>query len=106
MSKVAKKSEQPKSYKAPHVVYQGGQLVPAGEPFVTADPKGEGWEEISDAEKKAQEAANPTLQQDVPLEKLPLAVLQAVAVMKKIDAAKMSKDEVIAAIKAADEPAL
>nr|WP_293854445.1 hypothetical protein [Sphingomonas sp. SCN 67-18] len=38
-----------KTYTAPHPVYQGGRLVPAGEPFTTASPKGQGWEEVSPA---------------------------------------------------------
>lgn len=97
---------QAKSYKAPFpVTTVEGEYVKAGDVIVTAGPKGEGWETISQAEKAGIEAAQ-NIPGDPPLESLSLEALRAVAVTENVNPTGLSKKELIAAIKAANEPRL
>lgn len=100
------KAPNPKKYKAPHPVYTGGRLYNPGEIFVTAEEPGREWEEVSTAEKRAQDASDPLMQGDPPLESLSLEALKAVAVTKRVNPEGLNKKDLLAAIKAADEPAL
>jgi hypothetical protein len=86
--------------------YIGGVLYKAGEPFVTADTPPDGAEKISVAEKAAIDAADPLTHDDVAMETLSVSELRAVAATKKVDFEGLNKKELLAAIKAADEPAL
>lgn len=95
----------PKAYKAPQPVYVDGVYYKPGEIFVTDKPKGEGWDAVDKAEKAATEAAQE-IPGDPPLESLPLESLKAVAVTKRVNPEGLSKKDLIAAIKAANEPKL
>ncbi|MCW2405039.1 hypothetical protein M2336_001668 [Sphingobium sp. B1D7B] len=97
--------EQPKSYKAPHDVYVGGKYYKAGEIFVTTEPKGDKWEDVGKAEKAATDAEQP-IPGDAPIESLDLAALKALAATKHVNPEGMNKKDLIAAIKAANEPKL
>ena len=46
---------QAKAYIAPHEVYTGGALYPAGAVFVTDAPEGRAWRAASEAEQAAAE---------------------------------------------------
>lgn len=98
-------AKNPVAYKAPHPVYVDGQYFKPGEPFVTASDPGEKWEKIDKAELAATEAAE-TIPGDPPLESLGLEALRAVAVTKHVDPIGLSKKDLLAAIKAANEPHL
>ncbi len=100
------KADNPKTYKAPHDVFVDGQYVKAGVPFTTTAEKGEKWEDISKAEKAAAEAAQPGAPMDPPLENLDLPALRAVAFDKNVNSEGLGKKDLIAAIKAANEPRL
>lgn len=94
-----------KAYKAPHPVYIGGVYYKPDEIFVTDNPKGEGWEEVSKGEKAATEAEQD-IPGDPPLESLDLSALRAVAVTKHVNPDGLNKKDLIAAVKAANEPKL
>jgi len=102
-----KKHTQPTSWvKNDGPVYVGQKLYEAGQVFVTDADPGDGWEKVDLATKAASDAADPTQHLDVPLEGLPIAALKAVAIMHKVNPTGLDKEALIAAIKAADEPAL
>lgn len=105
---MTKKSEKnPKSYTAPHDVYVEKQYFKAGEPFVTDEPKGELWEEKSPKEVHQIEASTEKVPNDPPLEGLSVEALKAVAVTKNVNVTDLkTKDDLITAIKAANEPRL
>jgi len=99
-------AKQPNTYTAPHAVYTGSRLYNPGEPFVTADKPGEKWETIDKGEKAAIDASQPGHPDDVPLEGMTVAALQAVAATKNVDPTGLNKADLITAIKAANEPTL
>lgn len=99
-------AKQPKSYVSNQPVYQGGVYTPAGEPFVTDAPKGEGWKEINPAEASALQASVDEIPADQSLDDLSLSALQAIAAEKRVNSQGLSKAKLIDAIKAADEPRL
>jgi hypothetical protein len=100
-------AKQPKSYTAPHPVFTDGQYFKAGEVFVTADTKGEQWEEVTTAEKRAIESSQGILEAgDAPIDNLSIAALQALAVEKRVNPEGLSKKQLVSAIRAADEPRL
>lgn len=102
-----KEHKQPTSYvKHDGQAYVGSKLYEAGQVFVTDETPGDGWEKVDLKTKAAADAADPTQHLDVPLEGLPIAALKAVAIMHKVNPTGLDKDALIAAIKAADEPAL
>lgn len=86
-------------------VYVDSVFYKAGEPFTTSQPEGEGWERVSPVEVAAAEAQNP-VPADVPLETLDLSALRAFAATKHVNSDGLNKKDLIAAIKAANEPAL
>lgn len=100
----------PKTYTAPHPVYVDNKMYQPGEPFTTASPKGKAWEHADAKEAAAAEAAAKGTHADANIDELGLPALQALAATKNvaITAAgkRLNKDELVAAIKAADEPAL
>lgn len=98
-------AKQPKTYRAPHPVYVDRQYHKANRTFTTAAEKGEGWEEVSVAEKAASDAQDP-IPGDVPLESLNLSSLRALAAERHVDSTGLSKPDLIDAIKAANEPKL
>ncbi len=102
---MTEKKSQPIAYTAPHDVYTGQRYYKAGEVFVTDEPKGKEWETVTKAEKAAIEASSE-LPKDPPLEALDLSALKAVAFDKKVNPKGLSKDELIQAIQAANDPAL
>lgn len=95
----------PKAYTAPHAVYVEGKLYKPGEVFVTDDTPGKDWERVTTAEKAAIEASEP-LAGDPPLESLSKAALEAIAIERRVDPTGLNKQQLLAAIKAADEPRL
>lgn len=95
-----------KTYTAPHAVYTGGRMYDPGEPFTTDAPKGKEWDTISPVEKAAAEASDPKNQQDIDYTKMSKSALEAVAAEKGVNPSGLSKDDLIDAIKAANEPAL
>jgi len=97
---------QPKTYTAPHAVYVDNRLYAAGEPFTTAAVKGEKWEHVDAGEKAAAEAASKTITVQPSLEDLDIAALRALAAEKSVNSTGLSKKDLIAAIKAADDPHL
>lgn len=101
-----KKASEPKAYTAPHDVYASGIYTQAGIVFVTADTKGEHWEEKTPAEAHIIEGATNDIPKDPPLESLGVEALKAVAVTKNVNVTGLNKQQLIDAIKAANEPAL
>jgi hypothetical protein len=100
-------AKNPKTYVAPHDVYQGGILHKAGEPFTTADPKGKDWEPADPVAKAANIAADPLAHDDVNLDALGVTELRAHAASIGINLGEAkSKDDIITVIKAANQPAL
>src|SRR6185369_5914305 len=101
------KHKQPKAYTAPHDVYSSGVYTKAGDPFVTDAPKGKEWDEKTPAEAHIIAASTNPLPGDPPLEELGIEALKAVAVTKNVNVAGLTtKQKLIDAIKAADEPTL
>jgi len=103
-------SKQPTTYKAPHAVYVDNILHPASEPFTTTATPGEKWEKISAGEKVAAEAASKTIDTQPSLDDLDTTALKALAATKNVatvaDGKTLSRKDLIAAIKAVDEPKL
>jgi len=98
-------AKQPKTYTSTQTTQADGQIYRPGEPFTTAAPKGEHWEEVKTSDLAALRAPEP-IPADVPIEKLETGALQAIAVEKNINPEGLDKKKLIAAIKAADEPRL
>lgn len=98
-------AKQPKTYTAPHPVQVDGQYYKPNRPFTTAAPKGEQWEEVKPVDRAAADAAEK-IPGDVPLERLDLSALKAVAIEKHVNPTGLSKAKLIDAIKAANEPKL
>lgn len=105
---MTKKSESnPKSYVSSSDTYVEKQYFHAGEPFVTDEPKGKDWEEVTPAEVHQIEASTEKVPNDPPLEGLSVEALKAVAVTKNVNVTDLNtKDKLITAIKAANEPRL
>lgn len=102
-------AKQPKTYTAPHVVQADGQLYQPGEPFTTAAPKGEKWEQVKGSESafdRAIDAATDDIPGGVPLEDLELGALQALAAESNIPTKGLSKKQLIAALNARTIPEL
>lgn len=98
---------EPKTYTAPHAVFTGGNMFRPGEPFTTSEKKGKEWDLVSKKEKAAIEASDKTLREEPALEELEFAALQAIAVEKNVDPTGLKKKaDLIALIRAADEPRL
>lgn len=97
-------AKQPKTYTAPHPVYTGGKLYAANEPFVTDQPAGDEWKTVGEQEKAAFDAANYQTS-DSNFDDLTLSELRAVAAIKGVTVIGNRKT-VLAAVKAAFEPAL
>ncbi len=99
--------KQPKTYTAPHAVYTGGEYYPAGTPFTTAEEKGAAWQESDPRTRAAAAAADPRGHADVDLTKLDVAALKAHAAAQGIDVGPAKKaEDILAVIRAADEPKL
>ncbi len=97
----------PKTYISTSPVYQGSTYYRPGEPFTTAEPKNADWELADPVERAAAEAASKTDHQDVDLDALGVPELKALAASKGVNLGEVkSKADIIAVIKAADEPAL
>lgn len=94
-----------KAYTAPHDVYVDKRYYKAGEVFVTDKKKGEKWVAVTKAEKAAIQASEPLGQMSVD-ESMPKASLIAIAAERGIETKGLSVKQLVAAIKAADEPAL
>jgi hypothetical protein len=99
-------SKNPVTYTSPETVYQGGKLIPPGEPFSTVDEPNDNWEKVSKVEVAAAVASDKTVHPDVNFDAMGVAELRAVAADKKVPFDGLSKKDLITAIKAADEPAL
>lgn len=102
----AKETPEPKMYTATKDVYVGSTYYKAGEPFVTTDDAADFWTEIDHETGQTMKAALEKVPGDAPLDGLSVDALQAVAVTKNINVTGMDKDQLITAIKAANEPAL
>ncbi len=101
------KAKNPTAYTAPHDVYVEGKYTPAGEVFVTDEPKGEKWESKTPGEAHTIQASTEQVPNDPPLESLDVSALKAVAVTKNVNVTGLnSKADLITAIKAANEPRL
>lgn len=95
---------QPKTYTSTQPVDLGDEgYYRAGQPFTTAKPKGDTWEEVSKVEKAVLDAQQE-IKGDVPLEALDLSALRAFAATKGVNPKGLGKDDLITAIKAADDP--
>ena len=94
----------PKAYRATEAVYVDGVIYKAGETFVTDKPKGKAWEDLNPVEKAAAEAGKD-IKDDVDYSKLSASELKAVAAAKGINlGAATSKEDIIAVIKAENDP--
>lgn len=93
----------PKAYTSTQPVYVDQRYYKAGEVFVTNAEPGKTWEPVDKTEKAVADAIKP-LKDDVPLEGLSKAALEAVAVDKGVNPTGLSKDDLITAIKASDDP--
>lgn len=102
----SKAAAKPKAYTSTSPVYTGGRYYKPGEAFVTDAKKGEDWTAIDEAEKAAIDASQPFGAGDPSLEAMELASLKALAAEKKVNVAGLDRDELITAIKAANEPRL
>lgn len=102
---MAKKID-PKTYTATQDVYVGNVYYKAGQPFTTADDAADFWTEVDPTDANIMKASTEKVPGDAPLEGLNVSALQAVAVTKNINTTDMDKDQLITAIKAANEPAL
>ncbi len=99
-------AKNPKAYTAPEPVYTAGIWTKPGDVFVTdAEPNGN-WTEVKPKDAQAIQASTEKVPMDVPLENQPLDALRALALTLKVDPTGMDKKTLIAAIKAANEPAL
>jgi hypothetical protein len=94
------------SYVSTSDTYVGGELVKAGNPFVTDAPKGEDWEAVTPKEAAAIDASVDRVPDDANLEAASKAALEAVAIIKHVNIAGLDKPALITAIKAAYEPKL
>jgi hypothetical protein len=99
-----------KTYTSPEPVYVDGIYHNANTPFTTAADANENWERITAGEKAALQASDKTLDVHPALEDLGLDALRGLAATKNVpvtvDGKSLSKKDLIAAINAADEPAL
>lgn len=104
----AKKAGKPKSYTSTTPTYVGGELVPAGEVFVTDEPKGKDWDEVSAKEAAAIEASTNLVPDDAQFDEASVEALQAYALVKNVPIVGIAKDRkaLVNAIKAANEPKL
>jgi hypothetical protein len=94
----------PKTYISEQPVDLGDEgYFKAGVPFTTAKPKGDTWELLDKAEKAAAEASQE-LRGDVPLEAQTIESLRALALTLKVNPKGLSKEDLITAIKAVDDP--
>lgn len=100
------KSKEPKSYTSTQAVYVGGEYTKAGDVFVTDEPKGEDWTEVTSSEASAITASTERVPDDANLEAADKAALQAVAIIKHVSILGLDKPALITAIKAAYEPKL
>lgn len=96
----------PKAYTAPEPVYTAGIWTKPGDVFVTDAEPNENWTEVKPKDAQAIQASTERVPADVPLEGLDIVALRAVAVTKNVNPEGMAKKDLIAAIKAANEPAL
>lgn len=89
-------------------VYVDDKYYKAGEVFVTAQPKGEGWDEVAPKEAAAITASTDRVPDGANLEEADTAALQAVAILKHVNISGIAKDRkaLIGAIQAAYEPKL
>jgi hypothetical protein len=94
-----------KAYTASEPVYVDKRLYRRDEVFVTDKPKGSKWTPVTKAEKAAIDASQPHGQMSVD-ESMPKASLIAIAAERGIETKGLSVKQLVAAIKAADEPAL
>lgn len=103
-------SKNPVTYTSPEPVYVDGIYKNAGDPFTTTADPNDNWEKAKPVEKAAAQAADKTLDVQPSLEDFDIEALRALAatkqVMVKVDGKFLSKRDLIAAIKAADEPTL
>lgn len=100
----------PVTYKSPEPVYVDGIFHNANRPFTTTADPNENWVKVNAGEKAAAQASDKTLDVQPSLDDLDLSALQALAATKQVettaDGKKLSKAQLITAIKAADEPTL
>lgn len=97
---------EPKAYVSDTDVYVDGRYYKLGEVFVTGQPKGETWEEVSPKAAAAIQASTDRVPDDANLEGADKSALQAVAIMKHVTITGLDKPALITAIKAAYEPHL
>lgn len=96
----------PLKYRATEKVYVDGTIYDAGETFVTDALPGKTWERITTAQKAAIDAGNE-IKGDVDYAALSLSELKATAAALGLTVPNkvgLSKDDVIAIIKARDIP--
>lgn len=103
-----RRTGKPKAYTSTSPTYVGGELVRAGEVFVTDDPKGGDWHEVAAKEAAAIEAATNLVPDDAQFDEASVEALQAYALFKHVPIVGIAKDRkaLITAIKAANEPKL
>lgn len=94
-----------KTYRAKERGYVDGRLIEAGEVFSTAAPRG-AWMEPTGKESAVEMAAAAAVDpqpDDVPLENLGKAALEALAFENGIDPKGLSKDELVNVLKGAHD---
>lgn len=99
-------AKSPKAYTAPEPVFTAGIWTKPGDVFVTDAEPNENWTEVKAKDAHAIQASTEKVPADVPLEGLDISALRAVAVTKNVNPDGMAKKDLIAAIKAANEPSL
>lgn len=99
-------AKSPKAYTAPEPVYTAGIWTKPGDVFVTDAEPNDNWTEVKPKDAHAIQASTEKVSPDVPLENQSLDALRALALTKNVNPDGMSKKDLIAAIKAANEPAL
>ena len=97
---------EPKAYVSDADVYVDGRYYKLGEVFVTGQPKGDTWEEVSPKVAAAIQASTDRVPDDANLEGADKSALQAVAIIKHVNITGLDKPALITAIKAADAPKL
>lgn len=95
-----------KSYTAPTPVQIGGRVYRPGESFTTDTGPGDEWEEVDNADAAIIDAATIKTPVDPNLDAMSKGALEAYAAERGVNTDGMTKERLLTAIRAADEPNL
>lgn len=104
--KEADADAEPKAYMAPHDVFVSNQFHKAGDVFVTNANKEDTWTELEADKAEAIDASQQKVPADVDYSAMDQEALVAIAAIKHVNPTGMDKDQLVDAIKAANEPKL